>query len=69
MRDTEWMRLEIQRMGERYGVPDRLVGTYCQSSRDGDCTWQHCPQERDGEPRKTGRHCPLDIHTEERGYQ
>lgn len=28
---------------------------------DVDCDWEHCPQIRDGEPRKSGRHCPLDV--------
>ena len=32
----------------------------CHSAQDGDCFWQHCPQLRDGEPARTGRHCPLD---------
>lgn len=33
---------------------------HCQAGRDGDCYWKHCPQTRDGEPGKSGRHCPLD---------
>jgi hypothetical protein len=32
----------------------------CHASRDGDCYWVGCPQTRDGEPKATGRHCPLD---------
>lgn len=32
----------------------------CRADRDGDCTWELCPQNRDGEPEKTGRHCPID---------
>jgi len=32
----------------------------CRAHADGDCTWSDCPQLRDGEPRKSGRHCPLD---------
>lgn len=35
--------------------------TRCQSNNDGDCDWNDCPQLRDGEPMKTGRHCPLDC--------
>lgn len=31
----------------------------CRSGRDGDCTWEGCPQNRDGEPAATGRSCPL----------
>jgi hypothetical protein len=33
----------------------------CHSGRDGDCYWSECPQERDGEPGRSGRHCPLDL--------
>lgn len=33
----------------------------CHADRDGDCTHADCPQLRDGEPRATGRHCPLDV--------
>lgn len=41
----------------------------CHSDMDGDCSWKRCPQNRDGEPHKSGRHCPLDLispetHTE-----
>jgi hypothetical protein len=32
---------------------------YCQSAQDGECIWERCPQNRDGEPEKTGRSCPL----------
>src|SRR4051794_41304592 len=35
-------------------------GERCHSQRDGDCVDPRCPQNRDGEPRATGRHCPLD---------
>lgn len=34
--------------------------TRCQADSDGDCSHDKCPQLRDGEPRATGRHCPLD---------
>lgn len=39
--------------------------TRCAAARDGDCTNAQCPQLRDGEPAKTGRHCPLETHTDE----
>jgi hypothetical protein len=39
---------------------------YCHAHSDGDCTWEHCPQLRDGEPEKSGRHCPLDVLQNER---
>ena len=32
----------------------------CHAGKDGDCTWKNCPQIKDGEPQKSGRHCPLD---------
>lgn len=35
--------------------------TTCQADGDDYCTWSGCPQLRDGEPRATGRHCPLDL--------
>ena len=35
----------------------------CASGSDGDCFHVQCPQNRDGEPHKTGRHCPLDKET------
>lgn len=65
------MREEIREAGRRCGLPEASLGTYCRSQRDGDCDcdWVDCPQLKDGEPRKSGRHCPLDIHEEERGYQ
>ena len=36
------------------------VGEGCHAGQDGDCIWKECPQLRDGEPVKSGRHCPLD---------
>ena len=37
---------------------------HCHAGCDGECTWEHCPQIRDGEPEKSGRHCPLDYDRE-----
>jgi hypothetical protein len=37
----------------------------CHGHEDGECFWEHCPQLRDGEPRKSGRHCPLDHDLDE----
>lgn len=34
---------------------------YCHGAKDGECSWEGCPQERNGEPTKSGRHCPLDL--------
>jgi hypothetical protein len=38
----------------------------CHAHRDGECHWTGCPQLRDDEPRRSGRHCPLDTLDEER---
>lgn len=63
------MTEEVAAVGRALGMPPEALGKHCQSMRDGDCVWRHCPQNRDGEPRRSGRHCPLDIHQDERGYQ
>jgi hypothetical protein len=55
---------------EQYGPGARITPTKplkvlrddpntCHAGRDGDCYWQRCPQLRDGEPKKSGRSCPL----------
>jgi hypothetical protein len=36
-------------------------GEHCHSASDGECDDRRCPQIRDGEPAKSGRHCPLDC--------
>ena len=41
--------------------PQRRCMTLCQADDDGYCEWKECPQLRDDEPEKTGRHCPLDT--------
>jgi hypothetical protein len=38
--------------------------TRCAANRDGDCCHPDCPQVRDGEPKKSGRDCPLDYPRE-----
>ena len=40
-------------------IKDHLPATRCHANRDGDCNWNLCPQNRDGEPMKSGRSCPL----------
>jgi hypothetical protein len=37
----------------------------CHAGRDGECNWDRCPQNRDNEPAKSGRHCPLDQGDDE----
>lgn len=38
---------------------------YCHAGKDGECNWDLCPQERDGEPKCSGRFCPFDKESEE----
>lgn len=45
--------------------PPRMPNGSCHANSEGDCDWRRCPQIRDGEPEKTGRHCPRDIHDED----
>ena len=33
----------------------------CHAARDGECSWGACPQNHEGEPARSGRHCPYDI--------
>lgn len=40
----------------------RLLAHGCGAGRDGECVWRDCPQSRDGEPARSGRHCPLDFY-------
>lgn len=39
--------------------PSPFTLTHCASDNDGDCVHAQCPQLRDGEPKATGRSCPL----------
>lgn len=40
----------------------------CAVGRNMDCSDARCPQIRDGEPTKTGRHCPLPHWTDDPEY-
>lgn len=39
---------------------------HCMADDDGYCCWEGCPQIRDNEPTRSGRHCPRDIATRAR---
>lgn len=39
--------------------------TRCQADDDDGCDYKDCPQLRDGEPLRSGRHCPWDRVEEE----
>lgn len=58
------MRAEIVAAGRAAGLPMLAWGEYCHAGKDGDCNWEHCPQEKNWQPC-----CPLVMHEEERGYQ
>lgn len=65
--------VEYRRLGGEWAKPDtgrvfRLhygLATGCCAGTDGECLWKDCPQLRDGEPEKSGRHCPLDVHEDD----
>lgn len=44
---------------ERRLTWDTPVDQMCRAGKDGECNWCNCPQERDGEPARSGRFCPL----------
>lgn len=45
-------------------VGDSAELTRCKAGRDGECFHKLCPQIKDGEPERSGRHCPIDIDDE-----
>lgn len=49
----------LQGIADAMAVQWGGLPTHCQSQMDGDCDWKDCPQERDSEPDRTGRDCPL----------
>ena len=54
------------RQGVERGIIEATTPQRCHASRgDGECNWTLCPQNREGEPMKSGRHCPLDAHDDE----
>lgn len=62
----EWEAVEIvTNRFLSYSECQALGRKTCKSGKDGDCNAADCPQERDGEPAKTGRHCPLDWDREQ----
>jgi len=57
----EWAKLSPEkRASVRLEGSSDLRLKRCAADRDGDCVHAECPQLRDGEPKKSGRHCPLD---------
>ena len=49
-------------------APSQSTEARCHAGQDGDCIWSECPQNRDGEPQKSGRSCPIYAwHLDEEG--
>jgi hypothetical protein len=53
---------ELKRVGRGLYVAGEPL---CRADRDGECFWHRCPQIRDDEPKKSGRHCPYDREVDE----
>jgi len=56
--DDEAARREAKAFRDFY--TDEEDRTACRAAKDGECYWSSCPQIKDSEPSKSGRHCPLD---------
>ncbi len=46
---------KVEGLNDRPWVPH----DHCHSDRDGECSWEGCPQLKDNEPYTTGRSCTL----------
>ena len=55
---------DLKRLTQFRGARPEYAADLCHSAKDGECRWDRCPQSLDGEPTKTGRHCPLDCYEE-----
>ena len=53
---------------EEHNPTRGLPLTRCAADRDGDCNHHACPQNRDNEPARSGRSCPLWNHDEDDCY-
>lgn len=58
---------DAEALAERVSRGDtpRPYLTGCAAGRDGECSDPRCPQLRDNEPGRSGRHCPLDAGEDE----
>lgn len=56
--------VEEVRMANATQVQDAPL-EHCAAGKDGECYHRKCPQIRDNEPEKSGRHCPLDNRSDE----
>lgn len=55
---------EEMRLANAIQVQD-LPLEHCVAGKDGECNHRQCPQIRDNEPEKSGRHCPIDNHDDD----
>ena len=56
--DAELKAIDLTSITRR---PDRvrrmmMEHTNCHAAKDGECFWEHCPQNRDNESHSSGRH-------------
>jgi hypothetical protein len=73
--EAEGRPVEYRRLGGEWAHTNETEGrsfrmyyglaTGCHAGSDGECSWKECPQLRDGEPDKSGRHCPLDVREDD----
>lgn len=54
-----WTREELDALAKLPGGGDYRNQSACHAQRDGDCDWDHCPQEWNNRARYQS-HCPLD---------
>lgn len=54
-------KLSYARMQKQMDIQGKALAVGCFAGKDGDCVWKKCPQILEGEPRKSGRHCPRDT--------
>jgi hypothetical protein len=62
-RASECARARCRRAGACMDPDNCRVS--CRGGKDGECIWEKCPQLRDGEPDRSGRHCPMDKHEDQ----
>ena len=67
-KDEAWCSTDCLKRGTApEQEPKERPLTYCAGGSDGECYHPGCPQLRDGEPEKSGRHCPLDTRGDDDG--
>lgn len=55
----------VEKLAKLYWKLAPAKPTHCMAGMDGECNGKGCPQNKDGEPEKSGRFCPLPGHKED----